>query len=84
MSTTSMTMSHELVGYELRYESIFKSGRGFAFPCDATGKVDMDALSDTVRASYLYARTVVGREFLTPAVVGAERARPRSTAYDAK
>jgi hypothetical protein len=69
--TTSTMVSRERVGYELRYESIFKAGRGFAFPCDATGRVDMDALSDTIRASYLYARTVVGRELLTPAVVGA-------------
>jgi hypothetical protein len=28
----------------------------------------MDALSDTVRGNYLFARTVIGREFSIPAV----------------
>jgi len=69
----SLMVSIEPPAYELRYESLFKAGRGYAFPCDAAGHVDMDALSDTVRERYLYARTVVGREFLTPAVVGANR-----------
>ena len=54
--------------YELRFRSLFDEGRGFAFPCDAGGRVDMDSLSDRARNNYFYARTVVGREFATPAV----------------
>ena len=42
--------------------------RGLAFPCDAKGQVDLDVLSESARANYLYARAVVGREFLEPAV----------------
>lgn len=54
--------------YLLRFQSLFNEGRGLAFPCDAEGHVDMDALSDRALNNYLYARTVVGREFLTPQV----------------
>lgn len=54
--------------YELRFRSLFDEGRAYAFPCDAQGHVDLDALSDRARDNYLYARTVVGREFATPAV----------------
>lgn len=54
--------------YELRFQSLFNEGRALSFPCDAQGHVDMDALSERARDNYLYARTVVGREFATPAV----------------
>lgn len=54
--------------YELRFQSLFDEGRGLAFPCDATGHVDLDAMSERARLNYLYARTVIGREFTTPAV----------------
>lgn len=54
--------------YELRFQSLFDSGRGYAFPCDATGLVDLDQLSDRARNNYLYARAMVGRELAVPAV----------------
>jgi len=54
--------------YELRFRSLFEEGRGFAFPCDAQGRVDIDAMSDRARLNYFYARTVIGRELTTPAV----------------
>jgi hypothetical protein len=47
---------------------LFNEGSAYAFPCDAAGHVDLDALSDRARINYLYARTVVGREFAVPAV----------------
>jgi len=53
----------------LRFQSLFDPGRFYAFPCDAAGNVDMDTLSDKARHNYLYARTVIGREFSHPAVV---------------
>ena len=55
--------------YLLRFQSLFNEGRALMFPCDAAGHVDMDALSDRARHNYLYARTVIGREFATPAVI---------------
>ena len=39
---------------ELRFQSLFDAGRSYAFPCDAAGRVDMDALSDKARENYLY------------------------------
>jgi hypothetical protein len=67
MNTSPMPL-HERVAYELRFQSIFDAGRAYAFPCDAAGHVDIDALSDKARLNYLYARTVIGREFSMPAV----------------
>ena len=52
--------------YELRFAGLFNAGRGYAFPCDAEGHVDIDALGELARANYFYARTVVGREFFAP------------------
>jgi hypothetical protein len=54
--------------YELRFTSLFDEGRGMSFPCDAQGRVDLDALSQRALLNYLYARTVIGREFSMPAV----------------
>jgi hypothetical protein len=62
------TMPLPTVCFELRFQSLFNDGRALAFPCDAKGQVDMDALTERARHNYLYARTVVGREFATPAV----------------
>ncbi|HEY1092408.1 MAG TPA: hypothetical protein VGE47_15040 [Burkholderiaceae bacterium] len=55
--------------FELRFQSLFHSGRALSFPCDARGAVPLDALSDRARENYLYARAVVGREFATPEVL---------------
>lgn len=52
--------------FELRYPSLFHEGRGYAFPCDAEGHVDIDQLPERARANYLLARKLVGREFSTP------------------
>ena len=62
---TSAAPSH----FELRFEPLCTPGRGMAFPCDARGRVELDALSEPARHNYFYARAVVGREFATPAVV---------------
>lgn len=54
--------------YELRFQCLFDDGRALAFPCDARGTVDLDALSPRARNNYLFARATVGREFGLPAV----------------
>jgi hypothetical protein len=54
--------------FRLCFRSLFDSGRGFAFPCNGDGLVDLDALSETARNNYLYARAMVGRELTAPAV----------------
>ena len=58
----------EAGAFELRFQSLFDEGRGFAFPCDEAGHVDIDALSNRARLNYFYARTVIGREVSMPAV----------------
>jgi hypothetical protein len=55
--------------FELRFQSLFNEGRALAFPCDAAGRVDLDALSERARCNYFYARSVVGRDFALPAVL---------------
>jgi len=55
-------------GFLLCFRSLFQSGRGYAFPCDGAGRVDLDQLSETARENYLYARAMVGREVTAPSV----------------
>lgn len=54
--------------------SLFKDGRGFSFPCDADGQVELAALSERGRCNYFYARAVKGREFSIPFVALVEPA----------
>lgn len=57
--------------YQLCFRSLFHSGRGYAFPCDSDGQVDLDAMSERARNNYFYARAMVGRELAAPAVENA-------------
>ena len=59
-------------GYQIRFQSLHHEGRALAFPCDAQGRVQLDALSDRARDNYLFARAVVGREYAHPAVLPSE------------
>lgn len=63
-----MNTAHFDEAFQLRYFSLFDSGRGFSFPCDAQGHVDLDSLSDRARNNYLYVRALVGRDFSVPTV----------------
>ena len=67
MNTTS-TISKPSASHVLRFTSLFDAGRGLVFPCDASGHVELDALSNRARLTYFYARTVIGREFFIPAI----------------
>ncbi len=60
--------AQRLQGFELRFVSLFEQGRALSFPCGPNGEVDLDRLGERARANYFYARTVIGREFFTPAV----------------
>lgn len=62
-------MNHTMsAAFQLCFRSLFGNGRGFAFPCDGEGHVDLDHLSEQARNNYFYARAMVGRELATPAV----------------
>jgi hypothetical protein len=54
--------------HELRFDSLFQPGRGVSVPCDASGHVDMDHLTERLRNAYLGARAMVGREYACPRV----------------
>jgi hypothetical protein len=54
--------------FRLCFRSLSESGRGYAFPCDGNGRVDLDQLSEHARNNYFYARVMVGRELAAPAV----------------
>ncbi len=56
--------------FEVRFESLFDPGRGMSFPCDPQGHVDLDALPARARHNYLFARAMVGKDYLPPAVRG--------------
>lgn len=57
--------------HQLCFRSLFHSGRGYAFPCDSSGHVDLDHMSERARNNYFYARAMVGRELSPPAVEAA-------------
>ena len=66
---SASAMNPEDSKYELRFRSLFKPGSGLSFACDSNGRVDLDALSERARCNYLYARTVIGKEFFIPEVL---------------
>jgi len=65
----SQSLVERSARFEIRFRSLFREGRGLAFPCNAAGHVDMDALTEQGRCNYLFARAMVGREFATPSVL---------------
>ena len=56
--------------FEVRFESLYRPGTGLVFPSDEEGTVDLDSLPPRARSNYLFARAMVGREFMYPAVIG--------------
>lgn len=68
MNRTSLTSGNR-THYELRFQSLFSDGRGYAFPCDAAGRVDMDSLGERALNNYLFARALIGRELSMPQVL---------------
>lgn len=67
-----MIQSRFTSSYLLCFRSLLGSGRGYAFPCDGCGRVDLDHLSERARNDYFYARAMVGRELAVPAVEPAD------------
>jgi hypothetical protein len=55
--------------FEVLFESLFQPGRALAFPCDCEGHLDFDRCSTAARSNYLFARSMVGREYKWPRVI---------------
>ena len=68
MNPSSPADRDERRAFQLRFQSLSDAGHAYAFPCDASGQVDIDALGERARTNYLYARTVIGREVARPKV----------------
>jgi hypothetical protein len=66
--THTDTDAAPLLDHELRFASLYQPGRGVTVPCDAGGRVDLDAMSDRMRVAYLGARALLGREYAHPIV----------------
>ena len=71
--TPPQTNSGSEVQFELRFVGLFDPGRGYAFPCDANGKVDLDELSESGRTNYFFARTLIGRDLSMPVTCAMRR-----------
>ncbi|MFY7866083.1 hypothetical protein [Roseateles sp.] len=54
--------------FELRFQSLFHTGKALSFPCDSRGDVLLDMLSKKALENYLFARAVVGHEYASPVV----------------
>ena len=54
--------------YELRFQSLFHTGRALAFPCNRQGEVHWDTMTERARAAFLRAQGSVGREYASPAI----------------
>ena len=67
-AATSTAAGTLVPAHELRFDSLFHPGRGVTVPCDASGRVDMDTLTERLRNAYLAARAMVGRDYACPRV----------------
>ena len=56
------------LAFELRFDPLVDEQCALSFPCDARGQVDLDGLCDRSRCDYLFAHTLIGRNFTVPVV----------------
>lgn len=54
--------------HELCFVSLYSYGPSIAVPCDKTGNVDIDSLTERMRDTYFGARAMIGRAYLYPTV----------------
>ncbi|PXW97942.1 hypothetical protein C7444_10333 [Sphaerotilus hippei] len=55
--------------YQIRFQSLFHTGRAVSFPCDGQGRVLLEALSERARQNYERACAGIGSEYTMPTVV---------------
>lgn len=69
MAAETVVSPSNRIAYQLRFQAPSATEKVLVFPCDAQGRVDLNALDRRSLADYLYARALVGRRFLAPAVM---------------
>ena len=65
-NTNSTTFAN--LAFELHFEPLVDKQSPLNFPCDAAGRVDLDELGDRLRCDYLFAHTLIGRQFEMPVI----------------
>lgn len=61
--------SHDrALGWELHFRPLDEGVCSCVVPCDAEGRVDLDALGERMRERYLCARALVGGHYARPVV----------------
>jgi hypothetical protein len=68
MTTTIAQTRFADLAFELRFDSLDAAQLPLSFPCDERGCVDLDELCDRSRCDYLFAHTLIGRNFTMPVV----------------
>ena len=68
----TMTTNHPTrfadLAFELRFDPLVDAQAPLSFPCDERGQVDLDELGEASRRDYLFAHTLIGRDFMMPVV----------------
>ena len=67
MTPTAQTRFADLA-FELRFDPLVAEQCPLSFPCDARGEVDLDELCDRSRREYMFAHTLIGRNFTLPVI----------------
>lgn len=67
MIASLMPSTHQ--AYELRFTDLYNRGHGYAFPCDADGRVCLLDLSVRGLAKYMHAQADVGSTLSCPFVI---------------
>ena len=65
--------ARRLANVELRFVHRGNDRESLAFPCDAAGRVDLDALDERRRNEYLFARALMGRDYAFPVMATCDR-----------
>lgn len=65
--------AHGPASVELRFAHRRNDRESLAFPCDAAGRVDLDALDERRRNEYLFARALMGRDYAFPVMASRDR-----------
>ena len=67
--------------FGLLYLPVREDEASLSFPCDDGGHVDMNALSERLKANYLLARTLVGRDYHRPVIVTGTAAAEKGASH---
>jgi hypothetical protein len=59
--------------FSVMFRPLAERGESLVFPCDREGHVDLDTASEHMRNIYLFARGMIGHQFLIPVVLVKDR-----------